>query len=239
MIRDARLALLSLVYETRYTLRNKEASFFTLVFPVFLFVLFGAIWGRSGSYLQMLLPGVIGISIASDALFSVGPVIRRYAENGVLKFLRSLPPRTLAHFGGTVANRVLLMSVSVFLLCGVAALGFDVAITGPMIVTDLLGVVVGGWAFSAIGLTAAFASDSVSPRGLLNLLYLPMLFVSGAFYPISILPDSLQTIAYLLPLTHLVEFLKGQSAYGYLLVGWGLLFTGAAYVVFCYRQEER
>jgi len=239
MIRDVRLALLSLVYETRYTLRNREAFFFTLVFPVFLFVLFGAIWGRSGSYLQLLLPGVIGISIASDALFSVGPVIRRYAENGVLKFLRSLPPRTLAHFGGTVANRVLLMSVSVVLLCGVAAFGFNTAITKTMVVTYLLGVGLGGWSFSAIGLTAAFASESVSPRGILNLLYLPMLFVSGAFYPISILPDSLQTIAYLLPLTHLVEFLKGQNMYGYLLVGWGLLFTAAAYIVFCYRQEER
>jgi ABC-type multidrug transport system permease subunit len=187
----------------------------------------------------MLLPGVIGISIASDALFSVGPVIRRYADNGVLKFLRTLPPRTVAHFGGTVANRVLLMSVSVFLLCGVATLGFGVPVTGTTVLTYLLGVGLGGWAFSVIGLTAAFASDTVSPRGLLNLLYLPMLFVSGAFYPISILPDGLQTVAYLLPLTHLVEFLKGQSAYGSLLVGWGLLFTAAAYAVFRHRQAKR
>ena len=80
---------LSMYYQTLYYSRVKEALFFILVFPAFLFVVFGSLWGGfSEDYTARLLSGVIATSVLSDGIFSIGQLFKRYYSSGLIKVLK-------------------------------------------------------------------------------------------------------------------------------------------------------
>lgn len=238
-MRNIKIIFLSSYYETKILLRNKEGLFYSFIFPVFLFLLFGGIWGRSESYLSLLLSGVIGMNIASDALFSIGPVIRAYRERGIIKFLKNLPVNPLLHFLGMFLSRTLVMCMAIILLCFIAFSIFKVPFDFVKINFFLIGSLIGVIAFGLMGLTVSFFSESEGNRGILNFIFLPMLFLSGTFYPLEVLPRSLQTVAYLLPLTHLNLFLRGEIFYMPIIFGWALLFSFLFHLSFKKSNERR
>ena len=88
MMKNITILCKSIKYQLLIYLRIKQAVFFSIAFPVFLFVIFGNIWGVNEGYIPFLLSGIIGMTIASDGLFAVGPVIREYYTNGLIKYFR-------------------------------------------------------------------------------------------------------------------------------------------------------
>ena len=75
----------STYYQFLMFLRIKQAVFFSLVFPVFLFFIFGNLWGTADKdYISLLLSGIIGMTVASDGLFAVGPVVKEYYSSGLI-----------------------------------------------------------------------------------------------------------------------------------------------------------
>lgn len=204
----------SVYMNTTSYMRVKESLFFSFVFPVFLFTLFGFIWGGNyESYIQNIYIGIIGMTIASDALFSVGPIIRIYLATNTLKALKVLPFNITIHFVGLAISRLIAVLASVTLLTISSALVFDYLPSLYTITLIIIGLFVGSAIFSFMGLFIAFLFKAESGRGIISFIYFIMLFLSGAFYPLSIMPEFLQFTAKFLPLTHFILFLKGEEQY--------------------------
>lgn len=214
----------SIYYQLLIFIRIKQAVFFTIVFPIFLFVIFGSIWGaEDDDYVSFLLSGIIGMTIASDGLFAIGPVIRDYYSNGLIKYLRKLPFNILLHFMGLVFSRVISLIFIVFFLCITAYLMFGYTVTSLEIVNFIIGVFVGLLVFSFLGLVITFSGiKQVADKGIINFIYFTILFTSNAFYPVGLFNKFIGDIGDILPLNHILSMLRGEGIV-YLLGFWIVL----------------
>lgn len=173
--------------------------------------------GEPIRYVDWLVPGVIGMNIMFSCLFGVGFVIVRYRKNGVLKRLKATPVSALGFVSAQALSRfliVILTSVAVFAGTN-AVLRFRME--GSWIL--LLGIAAFGIvSMEALGLlfAARFRSEELV-SGLMNLVTLPMLALSGVFFSLEGSPAILRSVSMSLPLTHVI-----QAARGVMLEGAGL-----------------
>jgi len=196
-------------------LRIKQAVFFTLIFPVFLFIIFASLWGNeSDEYIFFLLTGIIGMTIASDGLFAIGPVIKEYYANGLVKYLKKLPFNILIHFLGLIISRIISLIFSTILLCISAFLIFDYLIEIEELFNFSIGIATGLCLFSFLGLVISMLHVKQKDRtnkGLINFLYFAVLFTSDAFYPVGEFNPFIGSIGNYLPLNPILNILRGNG----------------------------
>ena len=85
-----KVLIASIYYQLLSSMRIKQAVFFTVIFPAFIFLIFSSIWGiNNKEYCVFLLTGICAMTIASDGLFAIGGVIKQYYTSGVMKFIKS------------------------------------------------------------------------------------------------------------------------------------------------------
>lgn len=214
----------SIYYQFLIFLRIKQAVFFTIAFPIFLFVIFGSIWGaQHDGYVSFLLSGIISMTIASDGLFAIGPVVKEYYSNGLIKYLRKLPFNILLHFMGLIISRIISLLFIVVLLCITAFLMFGYMVTSLEILNFIIGVFVGLFVFSFLGLVVTFSGiKQGADKGIINFIYFVILFTSNAFYPVGEFNKLIGYIGNILPLNHILSILRGDGV-NYLLGIWALI----------------
>jgi ABC-type multidrug transport system permease subunit len=161
--------------------------------------------GAEIRYVDWVAPGILGMNMMFSCLFGIGYVIVRYRKNGYLKRLNATPLRAVEFLLAQLASRLLLIlgvNAAVFAAC---SLMLHLRMEGSYW-NLLLVAVVGALAMTAMGLlvSARTASEELA-GGLLNLLATPMMVLCGVFISIDGAPHSLQFVAGLLPLTHLLE----------------------------------
>jgi len=190
--------------------RNREAAVFVFVFPPMLYLLLGAVYdgeidGRPAS--DVLLSGLIGYGCANTAFggLAITQVIRR--ENGWLKRLRATPLPPPTYLLAVVSSTLLVFAFQmlVTLALGVTLYGAR----GPARWLELAFLaVVGGLAFAAMGFgAAALIRSAEGSSAVVNLIVLPMSFLSGGFGPTDDYPDVLQAVADVLPLKYFIDLL--------------------------------
>jgi len=165
----------------------------------------GTISGQQIRYVDWVLPGVLGINILNSALTGVGMVVVRYRKNGVLKRLGASPLSAFEFLSAQVLSRLfILLLVTVFLFFALDLI-FDILVRGSY---GLLFFVTFLGTMTMISLGLLFASRISSEEaatGMLNLLILPMIFLSEVWFSLEGAPDFLQKIALAFPLTHLLN----------------------------------
>lgn len=213
----------STYYQFLMFLRIKQAVFFSLVFPVFLFFIFGSLWGSDNKdYISLLLSGIIGMTVASDGLFAIGPVVKEYYASGLIKYLRKLPFNILWHFTGLILSRIISLICIAVLLCLTARLVFDYSVTLPQMLHFMLGIFIGLFLFSFMGLVITFSGiKHSSSSGMINLIYFIMLFTSKALYAIE--NDTINLIGNILPMNAILDVIRGNGFHTSI-IAW-LLFT--------------
>ncbi len=231
--------------------RNREAAFFTFALPLIFIVLLGSVYGDNDidgvSAATYLLAGMIGYGIAATAFagLAISMVIRR--ESGVLKRVRGTPMPTSAYLAAVIGSVFVVLGIQ---LGGLLLLGrYVVDADWPSSFGILIGsVILGTASFAALGLaiTAAIRSDE-GASAVVNAIFLPMAFISGVFFSTNTLPDFLEAISQILPLTMLLEliraaFLDDASTAEYAgsiggLVGWGI--CGLVAAIRWFRWEPR
>lgn len=192
------------------SVRSKASLFWTLAFPLlFLFVFASIFGGGRREAVASLLPGLLTISVMTGSLFGVAFRMIVARENGALRRLRVTPVTSLAIVVayGLVAFALL---VATFLLqIATAKAIWHVRVAGPWASVALVALA-GFFAFVPLGLfVGSAARDMKTAPPLSNLIFFPMMFLSGAAVPFAILPPWLQTTGRLLPATYLVEGLQG------------------------------
>ena len=161
---------------------------------------------------DFLLTGMIALSVAQSGLFGmVGFVEMR--RKGVLRRLRLTPASTAVFGVADLAVRFVLGVVQIVLLTlvGVFAFGARLHIdAASLIVAFFVGVL----AFNALGyLFSAVSKSQEAYMGLANIASFLMMFISGVFYPVEALPEWLQPLAKILPLTYFVDGIRDGMVY--------------------------
>jgi ABC-type multidrug transport system permease subunit len=165
----------------------------------------GVVSGQQIRYLDWVLPGILGINIANSALSGVGMVMVRYRKNGVLKRLGATPLSAFDFLSAQVISRFFILIIVSVCLFFAMDLIFDVLVRGSY---GLLFLIASLGTMSLISLGLLFASRTSSEEvavGFLNLIILPMVFLSGVWFSLEGAPVFLQKLALVFPLTHMLN----------------------------------
>ena len=225
-------------YQLVIFLRIKQAVFFTLIFPVFLFVIFGNIWGKSDVwYIEFIFFGVLAITVTSDGLYAIGPVIKEYYSNGLIKYLNKMPQSVLTHFVGLIISRVFVL-ISIFLVLILTAFFvFGYAITLTKVLSGLALIIIGLFIFSFMGLALSFANiKHKADKGIAGFVYYILLFTSDAFYPVGEFNSTIKTIGNLLPLNPLLQIAR-EGTFSPLVLAFWLIFPVCIFYYF-YKKSD-
>jgi len=186
-------------------LRNPGFLLPTLLFPSVFYLMFGVFLGRAnGPDAPLYLLASYGtFGVMAPGLFGFGVSLALERDTGLLTLKRALPMPPGAYLLGKMCMALLVVAmVSVIMLCLAVFLG-GVHLTPSRIATFFVLEVLGVLPFAALGLFIATLVKGQGAPGVVNLVYLPMAFLSGLWFPLSIMPSFLQAIAPLWPAYHL------------------------------------
>jgi ABC-2 type transport system permease protein len=245
-----RMFLHQLRTEQRLYWRSRESAVFTFIFPLLLFVLLGSVY--SGRYYgkpasQVLLAALIayGCAMVAFAGLSITLVIRR--EQALLKRLRATPLPPATFVASLLASTLVVFAIEVVALFLLGRVVFGTPFPDRVGSVAAL-VVIGGVCFAAMGVgLSGLVRSAEGSSAVVNLIVLPMAFLSGAFGPTRHYPHVLRAIGDVLPLRYLVElanavYLHGHSVWSQpgaigALAAWG---AGGLVVAFLwFRWEPR
>jgi ABC-2 type transport system permease protein len=139
--------------------------------------------------------------------------VARFRETQVLRRLTATPVSPLAFIAGQVFARLAVSVVQVFLLLGTGVLLGGTIVGNPLWLVVL--AVLGNLSFLALGFAVAGRAPTVdAANNLAGLLTLPLMFLSGMFFPIASLPGPVRVVAEWLPITPLIDGMRAVALDG-------------------------
>ncbi len=173
-----------------------------------------AVDARDLGYIDFLMPGVIGMSIMQLGLFSVAFSFVTMKREGVLRRLLATPLNPATLLVAQVFTRLVVVVIQTVILAAVAVFVFGAEFAGNFFAV-LLAAGMGGAVFLALGFAVSgWARTEQQAAPLANIVSLPMMFLSGVFFSRDVLPNVLRTVTDYLPLTYLVEAIRGMTVQG-------------------------
>jgi len=164
--------------------------------------------GRDLNYMDYLIPGIVGMMIMQLGIIGVAMIVVRYRELGVLKRLRVTPMKPAVFLLSLVSTRLLLLMTQAGVIVLMGVLLFDLHLYGNFLyifVTALLGSLV----FLSLGFAVSGVAKTMNTAmSMAQLIQMPMMFLSGTFFPREAFPDWLQKVTDYLPLTYLADALR-------------------------------
>jgi ABC-2 type transport system permease protein len=205
------------IIQFKLFLREPLAFFFTIIFPVALLLLFGAIWGNEpGSagpgnphgYIDSEVPALTGLIIATIALMSLPIATAAAREHKLLRRYRATPLSPAIYLAADVTVYFFIALAGLALLVLTGKLVFDMHVAGNKL-SIVAGFLLSTLSFIAGGyLIASLAPSERSAQIIGQFIYFPMMFLSGATMPLAILPKNIRQVSEWLPLTHVVRLLQ-------------------------------
>jgi ABC-2 type transport system permease protein len=241
-----------LAYEQRIFWRSREAAVFIFVFPLLLYVLLGSLY--SGEIdgepaVDVLLAGLFGYGAANTAFAGLAIILVSRREAGVLKRLRATPLPPATYLGAVLVSTLVLFALQAVALLALGALAFDASM--PENWLGFAGaVVLGVGCFAGLGVgAAALIRSAEGVSAVVNVVVLPMAFLSGSFGPTDDYPAFLQAVSDVLPLTYFLDvvtsvYLEGASLFAdsgalAIVVAWGAAGLAVALRRFGWMPRER
>jgi ABC-type multidrug transport system permease subunit len=189
----------------RLTLRDRLVLFFGYVFPIAIFALFANSFRaeRSPAAMMQVICMVLVLGVLGNGFFGGGMRATAEREAGILRRFKVAPITPAPILVSSMFTGWLVFLPSVFLFLAIGH--FKYSMPWPdNLPAVLIFMSVGIVAFRSVGLIIASTVNSMAEsQVLVQLLYLPMLMLSGATIPLTMLPDWLQKVAQFIPATHL------------------------------------
>lgn len=183
---------------------------------------------RDLEYIDFLVPGVIGMTIMNLGLFAVAFGFVRYKRTGMLRRLFATPTPPAYFLAAQIATRLVIAMAQVLVLLAIGTFLFGLQLVGD-VVTLLLVAAIGSIIFLGLGFAVAgWAKNEDQAAPVANLISLPMLFLSGVFFPRDAMPEILRGITGYMPLTFLNEALRSVANDGATLTDIGPQLLGMA-----------
>ncbi len=200
---------------TKVMFRSRETIFWNLLFPVALFLLYVTVFAGiypssvpkdraiTDNFLKILV-----ITIMSGGLYSLAISVSVLKEKGILRRYRVTPVKPITIVSGIVLRQYFFLILITAVNYLIAILAYHADFGGNLL--DLffittLGILV----FCALGFTiAGITFTNQGTIGFANLLFMPMLFLSGAAIPAFLFPSWLNKLATIFPATHLLNLMQ-------------------------------
>jgi ABC-2 type transport system permease protein len=158
------------------------------------------------------LPGYIAAFIMTNGIIGATSTISEYRRNGTVKRLAATPLPKSSWVLGNVLQQTLLAFILTAIMIGIGWLIFGVRAYPDAYA--LLLIFIGAVAFCSVGMVlGGVIRDVEAATGAGNAIAFPMMFLSGAFWPIEMMPSYLQTIAKILPLYYFHDGLRNIMIY--------------------------
>lgn len=161
-------------------------------------------------------PSILGMALMQLGVFAAIPLVAQ-REKGILKRLNATPLSRATLVTSNVLMRLLIAILQTVLIVGIGVVAFGVTVVGNLVVVAGF-IVLGAITFLTIGyLIASYARTEESANALTSVVQFPLMFLSGIFFPIDFMPEWLQPVAAIMPLTYLGDALRqtmvGGAAY--------------------------
>lgn len=169
---------------------------------------------RTMRYIDFLLPGILAMTLMQISIAGSGFNLVEYRRKGILKRLFVTPLNPRDFIVSVVLARLLLCLVQISVLIAIAVFALDVDIVGNIFSLYFI-VILGSIIFLCIGFTlGSIAKTQQAIQAFGNLVIFPQMLFSGIFYPIDSLPDLLQPLATMLPLSFIASALREIATNG-------------------------
>jgi ABC-2 type transport system permease protein len=173
-----------------------------------------AIKGKSIEYYDFLLPGLVAMGVMNFAITGIAIAISRYREQRILKRILATPLRPGKFLVAQVLARLVLSVFQAGLILAVGVFAFGAHVYGSILWIFALATLA-NLVFLNIGFAVAGrAANPDAAQGIAQAVALPMMFLSGVFFPTDTLPNVVQAVVKWLPLTPLLEALRKVSVDG-------------------------
>jgi ABC-2 type transport system permease protein len=248
-----RLFLHELRAQQRLFWRSRELAFFTFALPIILYFLLGSVYGDDEvdgiAGADYLLAGMLGYGAASTAFagLAIMLVIRR--EAGILKRLRATPLPASTYLAAVLASIVLVFAFESVVMIVIGRVAFDTSLPDRF-VSLAVALLLGTASFAALGVgLSGLVRSAEGASAVVNAIYLPVSFISGAFFSPESFPTFLEAIANVLPLTYFIELVRDVMLHGSeiwdeptavaVITAWGAAGLAAAFRSFRWEPRER
>ena len=152
-------------------------------------------------------PSILAMALMQLGVFSAIPLVEQ-REKLILKRLGATPLRRWTLVVSNILMRLLIALVQTVLIVGIGVALFGVTIVGSLLLVAGF-VVLGSVTFISIGyVIASYARTEESANALTSIVQFPLMFLSGIFFPIDFMPEFLQPVAAIMPLTYLGDALR-------------------------------
>jgi ABC-2 type transport system permease protein len=233
--------------ERRMFWRNPTAAFFSFVLPLLFLFLFGAIFSGDQETLDVIVPGILGMSVMSTTFSALAMNITFLREEGVLKRIQGTPMPPASYLAGVASNAVSNAAVQVVIVVLAGRLFFGIGWPHDWLALAVF-CVLGVASLAALGVAFSHVIPNFDAApAYTNIVFLPVIFISGVFYDVETAPRFLSDIARVLPLTHMIDGvsaamvtgapLSDQLGHLAVVAVWGAV--GAVFAVRGFQWESR
>ncbi len=200
-------------YDQKAFWRNPAAVFFTVMFPVIVFLILAVVFNgetvevRGGvEATTYYVPAIMSLAIISATMQTLAMTLVIAREDGRLKRGRGTPMPPWVFIAGRVGNSIVVALMMLVLLALIGGVLYGVDVPWDRLPAILLTLVIGAASFCCLGiaLTALIPSQDAA-AAIVNALLLPLYFLSGVFIPEDQLPSGVISFADLFPVRHFFD----------------------------------
>jgi ABC-2 type transport system permease protein len=197
------------------TLRNKMFLFFSVIMPFGFFFLYSGVFAKGLPLLvQYFLGPVIALTVMGS-FWGLSTALVTFREQGILRRFHVTPVSPSDMLASSVVANFVLLLPTVLVQFLLARLIFHVLHFGnPFSVSILIGI--GTVSFASLGLVVASITNTMQETQVINqLIWFPLIFLSGATVPLASLPEVAKRVGLFLPATYLVTGLQSTIYWAY------------------------
>ncbi|GGF60340.1 ABC transporter permease [Alteromonas lipolytica] len=181
------------------------ALLFPVMFYVFFGLLFNAIGGHPGNAAKYMMATYAVFGGIGPALFSFGADVASDKDKGILSLKLVSPMPVSSYFAARIFTAMLFALIIIMSLFTLGAVFGEVTMTHQQWFLTLVTVLSGTLPFCAMGLFIGLSVSAKAAPAIVNIVYLPMAFLSGLWVPIHLFPASLEMLANVFPAYHLAQ----------------------------------
>lgn len=162
-------------------------------------------------YIDLIMPGILGMSIMTSAVIGISTGITRYRERKLLKRLSATPLKVRDFLIAEVLSYLAMNVVQISLIILLARIAFHVQVYGNYFYLYVLAIL-GSVIFLNIGFAVAgYSKNTKTAEAMSQIVTMPMMFFSGVFFSTETLPKVVAKVVGFLPLTPLIDALRKVS----------------------------
>jgi ABC-2 type transport system permease protein len=202
------------------TLRNKMFLFFSVIMPFGFFFLYAGVFARGiPRVVQYFLGPVMALTVMGS-FWGLSAALVNFREQGILRRFHVTPVTPADMLASSIVANFVLTLPTVIIEILFARFIYQVTLFGNLLSAFLL-IALGTMSFASLGLVVASVTNTMQETQVINqLIWFPLIFLSGATIPLASLPIAAKRVGLFLPATYLVTGL--QSAIYWAFAPWSL-----------------